>query len=158
MSWDLREGDRLLWFSTTAWMLWNTVMAALLHGAAAVLIDGNPLYPDVTQQWRWAEETGATLGRARPGYVMACRKDGHRARASSSTSRRVRQIGCAGAPLATEGYVWIVEQMGPDVLLNVGSGGTDVCTGIVSAARFSRCTPARCRVTCSAAPSAAFDP
>jgi acetoacetyl-CoA synthetase len=46
---------------------------------------------------------------------------------------RVRQVGVAGAPLATEGYVWIVDQMGPDVLLNVGSGGTDLCTGIVAA-------------------------
>ncbi len=130
--WDLREGDRLLWFSTTAWMLWNTVISALLHGAAAVLIDGNPLHPDVTQQWRWAEETGATLVGLSPGYVMACRKAGLEPARQFDLSR-VRQIGCAGAPLATEGYVWLVEQLGQDVLLNVGSGGTDLCTGIISA-------------------------
>ena len=128
--WDLRDGDRLLWFSTTAWMLWNTVVSALLHGAAAVLIDGNPLYPDLTQQWRWAEETGATLVGLSPGYVMACRKEGIEPARQFDLSA-VRQIGCAGAPLATEGYVWLVEQIGQDVLLNVGSGGTDVCTGIV---------------------------
>ena len=44
---------------------------------------------------------------------------------------RVRQIGAAGSPLPPEGYRWVAEQFGPDVLLNVGSGGTDVCTGIV---------------------------
>jgi len=131
LSWDLREGDRLLWFSTTAWMLWNTVMSALLHGAAAVVIDGNPLHPDLTQQWRWAEETGATLVGLSPGYVMACRKEGVVPREVADLSA-VRQIGVAGAPLATEGYVWITEQLGPDVLLNVGSGGTDVCTGIIA--------------------------
>jgi acetoacetyl-CoA synthetase len=132
LSWDLREDDRLLWFSTTAWMLWNTVISALLHGAAAVVIDGNPLHPDLTQQWRWAEETGATLVGLSPGYVMACRKEGVEPREIADLSR-VRQIGVAGAPLATEGYAWIVDRMGPDVLLNVGSGGTDVCTGIIAA-------------------------
>lgn len=130
--WDLREGDRLLWFSTTAWMLWNTVISALLHGAAAVLIDGNPLAPDLRQQWRWAEETGATLVGLSPGYVMACRKEGIEP-AREFDLHAVRQIGVAGAPLATEGFAWIVEQLGQGVLLNVGSGGTDVCTGIVSA-------------------------
>jgi acetoacetyl-CoA synthetase len=132
LSWDLREDDRLLWFSTTAWMLWNTVMSALLHGAASIMIDGDPLHPDLTQQWQWAEETGATLVGLSPGYVMACRKAGVVPRELADLST-VRQIGVAGAPLATEGYVWITEQLGQGVLLNVGSGGTDVCTGIIAA-------------------------
>jgi acetoacetyl-CoA synthetase len=132
LMWDLREDDRLLWFSTTAWMLWNTVMSAMLHGAASVLIDGNPLHPDLTEQWRWAQETGATLVGLSPGYIMACRKEGIEP-AQQFDLLSVRQIGCAGAPLATEGFVWLVEQLGQNVLLNVGSGGTDVCTGIVSA-------------------------
>jgi acetoacetyl-CoA synthetase len=113
-------------------MLWNTVMSALLHGAASIMIDGNPLHPDLTQQWRWAEETGATLVGLSPGYVMACRKEGMLPRQVADLST-VRQIGVAGAPLATEGYVWITDQLGPGVLLNVGSGGTDVCTGIIAA-------------------------
>jgi acetoacetyl-CoA synthetase len=132
LSWDLREGSRLLWFSTTAWMLWNSLLAALLHGAAAVLVDGDPMYPDVRQQWRWAEETQATLVGLSPGYVMASRKQGVEPAREFDLSR-VEQVGCAGAPLAKEGYVWLVEQLGPRVLLNVGSGGTDVCTGIIAA-------------------------
>lgn len=132
LSWDLREGDRLQWFSTTAWMLWNTLMAALLHGAASVLIDGNPLFPDVAQQWRWAEETRATLVGLSPVYVMACRKAAlEPATAHDLTS--LRQVGCAGAPLAIDGYAWLVQQLGQGVLLNVGSGATDVCTGIIAA-------------------------
>jgi acetoacetyl-CoA synthetase len=131
LSWDLREGDRLMWFSTTAWMLWNTVVSALLHGAAAVLIDGNPMHPDPSQQWRWAEETRATLIGLSPGFVMASRKAGIEPAREFDLSH-VQQVGVAGAPLPTEGYVWVVDQLGPEVLLNVGSGGTDVCTGIIA--------------------------
>jgi acetoacetyl-CoA synthetase len=131
LSWDLRPDDRLLWFTTTAWMMWNSLVASLLVGATAVLIDGNPVYPDLTEQWRLVEETGATLMGASPGYVMACRKAGLEPARQFDLSR-VRQVGVAGAPLPLEGYAWITEQLGNDVLLNVGSGGTDVCTGILS--------------------------
>jgi acetoacetyl-CoA synthetase len=130
LSWDLRSGDTILWFSTTAWMMWNALVSGLLVGATIVLIDGNPLYPDLRWQWRLAAETGATLMGASPGFLMACRQAGVRPAAEFDLSR-VRQIGAAGSPLPAEGYRWVAEQFGPDVLLNVGSGGTDVCTGIV---------------------------
>jgi acetoacetyl-CoA synthetase len=130
LSWDLRPGDTILWFSTTAWMMWNALVSGLLVGATIVLIDGNPLHPDLGWQWRLAAETGATLMGASPGFLMACRKAGLRPAAEFDLSR-VRQIGAAGSPLPAEGYRWVAEQFGPDVLLNVGSGGTDVCTGIV---------------------------
>ena len=130
LSWDLRPGDRILWFSTTAWMMWNALVSGLLARASIVMIDGNPLHPDLRWQWRLAEETGATLMGASPGFLMACRKEGVRPAAEFDLSR-VRQIGAAGSPLPPEGYRWVAEQFGPDVLLNVGSGGTDVCSGIV---------------------------
>ena len=96
--------------------------------ASIVMIDGNPLHPDLRWQWRLAEETGATLMGASPGFLMACRKEGVRPAAEFDLSR-LRQIGAAGSPLPPEGYRWVAEQFGPDVLLNVGSGGTDVCSG-----------------------------
>jgi acetoacetyl-CoA synthetase len=130
LSWDLRAGDRILWFSTTAWMMWNALVSGLLVRASIVMIDGNPMHPDLRWQWRLAAETGATLMGASPGFLMACRKEGVRPTAEFDLSR-VRQIGAAGSPLPPEGYRWVAEQFGPDVLLNVGSGGTDVCSGIV---------------------------
>ena len=130
LSWDLRAGDRILWFSTTAWMMWNALVSGLLVGAGIVLIDGNPLYPDLTWQWRLAEQTGATLMGASPGFLMACRKEGITPAQQFDLSA-IRQIGAAGSPLPAEGFHWVVEQFGPQVLLNVGSGGTDVCSGIV---------------------------
>ena len=107
------------------------------------MIDGNPLHPDLRWQWRLAEETGATLMGASPGFLMACRQEGVRPAAEFDLSR-VRQIGAAGSPLPPEGYRWVAEQFGPDVLLNVGSGGTDVCSGHrAGQPRCSRCGPAR---------------
>lgn len=130
LSWDLRAGDRILWFSTTAWMMWNALVSGLLVRASIVMIDGNPLFPDIRWQWRLAAETGATLMGASPGYLMACRAEGVRP-AREFDLTRVRQIGAAGSPLPPEGYRWVADEFGPDVLLNVGSGGTDVCSGIV---------------------------
>ncbi|MFE2554956.1 acetoacetate--CoA ligase [Streptomyces sp. NPDC059352] len=130
LSWDLRPGDRMLWFSTTAWMLWNTLVSALLVRASIVMIDGNPVHPDLREQWRIAEETGATLMGVSPGYLMACRKAGVRPAEEFDLSR-LRQLGAAGSPLAAEGFRWVAEQFGDRVLLNVGCGGTDVCTGIL---------------------------
>jgi acetoacetyl-CoA synthetase len=62
---------------------------------------------------------------------MACRKEGIEPAVEFDLSR-VEQIGCAGAPLVKEGFSWLVAQLGQGVLLNVGSGGTDVCTGIIA--------------------------
>jgi acetoacetyl-CoA synthetase len=130
LSWDLQAGDRILWFSTTAWMMWNALVSSLLVRASIVMIDGNPMHPDLRWQWRLAAETGATLMGASPGFLMACRKEGVEPAREFDLSR-VRQIGAAGSPLPAEGYRWVAEQFGPGVLLNVGSGGTDVCSGIV---------------------------
>lgn len=130
LSWDLKPGDRMLWFSTTAWMLWNTLVSALLVRASIVMIDGNPVHPDLREQWRIAQETGTTLMGVSPGYLMACRKAGIRPAEEFDLSR-LRQLGAAGSPLAADGFRWVAEQFGDQVLLNVGCGGTDVCTGIL---------------------------
>lgn len=130
LSWDLRPGDRMLWFSTTAWMMWNSLVSGLLTGASIVLVDGHPQHPDLGWQWQLAQDTGATLMGASPGFLMACRKQGLNPAREYDLSR-IRQIGAAGSPLPADGYRWVLDQFGPSVLLNVGSGGTDVCTGIV---------------------------
>ncbi|HZZ96718.1 MAG TPA: acetoacetate--CoA ligase [Jatrophihabitantaceae bacterium] len=128
LSWDLGPGDVLLWYSTTAWMMWNALVSALLVGSAIVMIDGDPAHPDLAWQWQLAEQTGATLMGASPGFVMACRAAGVELR---ELDLRIRIVGSAGAPLPPEGYGWISEQLGEQVQLNVGSGGTDVCSGLV---------------------------
>lgn len=128
LSWDLRPGDRMLWFSTTAWMMWNALVSALLTRASIVMIDGNPAHPDLRWQWELASDLGVTLMGAAPGFIMGCRAQGIDLH---DLDLSIRTVGSAGSPLPPEGYDWIRDQLGPDVLLNVGSGGTDVCSGIV---------------------------
>ncbi|HEY9251115.1 MAG TPA: acetoacetate--CoA ligase [Nocardioides sp.] len=128
LSWDMGPEDRMLWFSTTAWMMWNALVSSLLVRSSIVMVDGNPMHPDLTWQWRLAASTGATVMGASPGFVMACRKDG--VDLKDLGDLRVRVLGSAGAPLPPEGYAWLRDQL-PGAQINVGSGGTDVCSGIV---------------------------
>ncbi len=129
-SWDLQPGDRLQWFTTTAWMMWNALVSVLLHRASIVMIDGNPAYPDLSFQWRVLEESRPTFFGLSPAFTMACRKEGLEPGRLFDLSS-VRMVCEAGSPLPLEGYAWLYEQFGPDVNVNVGSGGTDVCTGLV---------------------------
>jgi acetoacetyl-CoA synthetase len=128
LSWDLGPGDVLLWYSTTAWMMWNALVSALLVGTTIVMIDGDPAFPDLAWQWRLAEQTGTTFMGASPGYLMACRANGVDL---SGLDLRIRIVGSAGSPLPPEGFAWVGDQLGDRVQLNVGSGGTDVCSGLV---------------------------
>jgi acetoacetyl-CoA synthetase len=66
-----------------------------------------------------------------PGFTLACRKSGVDVR---GLGLALRTVGAAGSPMPPEGYAWLRDQLGPDVLINVGSGGTDVCTGVVQGA------------------------
>jgi acetoacetyl-CoA synthetase len=129
--WDLKPGGRLQWFSTTAWMMWNALISALLLRSSIVMLDGDPAWPDLTAQWRIAEETRPSMMGMAPAYLMACRKAGlHPGRDCDLSSLRV--FCTAGSPLPAEGYQYVYEELDPNVLLLNGSGGTDVCTGIVS--------------------------
>jgi acetoacetyl-CoA synthetase len=156
LSWDLQPGDRLMWFSTTAWMMWNALVSALLLRASIVMIDGNPAYPDLNFQWRLAEETRATMMGLAPAFLMGCRKAGLQPAREHDLSN-LRQIGAAGSPLPAEGFDWIYEQLGPDVLLNNGSGGTDVCTGIVQGSPMQPVYRGEIAGRCLAVDTAAFD-
>jgi acetoacetyl-CoA synthetase len=155
LSWDLQPGDRLMWFTTTAWMMWNALVSTLLLRASIVMLDGNPLYPDLSYQWRLAEELRPTLMGAVPAYLMGCRKAGVELGDLDLSS--IRQFAAAGSPLPPEGFDWVYEQLGPDVLLNVGSGGTDVCTGIVQGSPMQPVFRGEIAGRCLGVDSAAYD-
>ena len=155
-SWDLRPGDRLFWFTTTAWMMWNALVSTLLLRASIVMIDGNPNYPDVSLQWRLAAETRATFFGLSPAFTMACRKEGLEPGRTFDLSA-IRSLCEAGSPLPLEGYEWLYEQVGPDVFLNVGSGGTDVCTGIVQGYPILPVYAGEMSAACLGVDAAAFD-
>jgi acetoacetyl-CoA synthetase len=156
-SYDLRFGDRLQWFTTTAWMIWNFVVSALLLRASIVMIDGNPAYPDLSFQWRLAEETRPTCFGLSPAFTMACRKEGLEPGRLFDLSS-LRSICAGGSPLPLEGYAWLYEQVGPDLYLNVGSGGTDVCSGIVHNCPVLPVYAGEMAAPCLGVDAAAFDP
>ncbi len=130
LSWDLGPGDRLMWFSTTAWMIWNAVVNTLLTGGSIVCIDGNPMFPDIDAQWRMAEAAKPTVMGLGPAFIMSCVKQGKTPSTDHDLSS-LRLLAAAGSPLPTEGFVWLNEQFGSHAPIYVGSGGTDVCTGLV---------------------------
>jgi acetoacetyl-CoA synthetase len=131
LGWDLKPGGRLLWFSTTAWMMWNALVSALLVRSSIVMIDGDPLWPDPAFQWRLAEETRPTFMGVSPTFLMACRKAGLQFGRDHDLGS-IRALAFAGSPLPSEGYHYVYEQLGPDVLCLNGSGGTDICGAFVS--------------------------
>ena len=155
LSWDLRPGDRLLWFTTTAWMMWNALVSTLLLRASIVMIDGNPAWPDLSYQWRLAAETRATMLGLSPAFTMGCRKEGLEPGRDLDLSY-LRVIGAAGSPLPVEGYEWIVEQV-PGALLNVGSGGTDICTGMLQGCPLLPVYAGEIAGRCLGVDTAAFD-
>jgi acetoacetyl-CoA synthetase len=127
---DLGPGDRFFWFSTTGWMMWNYLVSAPSVGASIVLVDGNPGYPDLGWLWRTAADAGVTYFGTSAPFLLACRKAGLVPREIADLSA-LRGVGSTGAPLPPEGFDWVYEAVGGDVLLASASGGTDVCTAFV---------------------------
>jgi acetoacetyl-CoA synthetase len=127
---DAHPGDRLFWFTTTGWMMWNFLVSGLLTDAAIVLYDGNPGHPDLNVLWDLAERAGVTMFGTSASYISACMKDGVQPGAGRDLSA-LTAVGSTGSPLSPEGFDWIYEQVGSDTWLFSTSGGTDVCTAFV---------------------------
>ena len=127
---DLHEGDRLFWFSTTGWMMWNFLVSGLLTDAAIVLYDGSPAVDDMNVVWDLAANTGMTCFGTSAGYIGACMKAGVEPSRARDLSK-LRAVGSTGSPLSPEGFDWIYEHVGRDTWLFSTSGGTDVCTAFV---------------------------
>jgi acetoacetyl-CoA synthetase len=132
---DLGPGDRSFIFCTTSWVMWNILVSGLLVGAAVVLMDGDPQYPDPTELWRIVAESGATSFGCGASYLMACRRQGQRPGRTYDLSRLTGVLS-TGSPLPADGFRWVYDEVSPTVYLNSGSGGTDVCTGFVGGSRL----------------------
>jgi acetoacetyl-CoA synthetase len=127
---DAHPGDRLFWFTTTGWMMWNFLVSGLLTEAAIVLYDGNPGHPDMGVLWDLAERAGITTFGTSASYIAACMKAGVEPGAGRDLSR-LRAVGSTGSPLSPESFDWVYEHLGADTWLFSTSGGTDLCTAFV---------------------------
>jgi acetoacetyl-CoA synthetase len=126
---DARAGDRIMWFSTTGWMMWNFLVGALLTDAAIVLYDGSPKFPYFHALWDIAAEERLTCFGTSAGFLTACMAEGLEPAKGRDLSA-LRAIGSTGSPLPPEAFEWIYEQVG-DVWLFSSSGGTDLCTSFL---------------------------
>jgi acetoacetyl-CoA synthetase len=130
---DAQPDDRMFWFSTTGWMMWNFIVGVLLTDASIVLFDGNPGYPDLGTLWDLAEQTGMTCFGTSAAFISACMKAGVVPREGRSLDA-LRSVGSTGSPLAPEGFRWVYDELGEDTWLFSTSGGTDMCTAFVGGA------------------------
>ncbi|MCM4080013.1 acetoacetate--CoA ligase [Paractinoplanes hotanensis] len=150
---DLGPGDRFFWFTTTGWMMWNFLASGPAVGAAIVMFDGNPAYPDMSVLWDLVDEAGITYFGTSAPFLMACRKAGLTPRKDG-----LKGIGSTGAPLPPEGFDWVYEAVGTRLQLQSLSGGTDVCTGFVGAVPLLPVVEGRIACRALGARVEAYDP
>ncbi len=127
---DAHAEDRIFWFTTTGWMMWNFLAGVLLTPASIVLYDGNPGTPSLDRLWELAAEAGVTCFGTSAAFIAGCMKAGVRP-AQGRDLTALRSVGATGSPLSPEGFRWVYDELGSDTWLFSTSGGTDVCTAFV---------------------------
>jgi acetoacetyl-CoA synthetase len=127
---NMRPGERLFWYTSTGWMMWNFIIGGLLVGATPVLFDGNPAYPDLDTLWRLAEQARVALFGTSAAYIMNCLKNGLRPGEAYDLSP-LMSIGSTGSPLPSEGFAWAYAAVKNDLWLASVSGGTDMVSAFV---------------------------
>ncbi|MEO7385812.1 MAG: acetoacetate--CoA ligase [Gammaproteobacteria bacterium] len=124
---DLHRDDRLFYFTTCGWMMWNWLVTGLASGATLILYDGSPAHPDPGVLWRLADEEGITIFGTSARYLGGLAKAGERPRDNCRLTS-VRTILSTGSPLAPATFDWVYDAVNPDVLLSSISGGTDIAS------------------------------
>ncbi|HEU0225586.1 MAG TPA: acetoacetate--CoA ligase [Steroidobacteraceae bacterium] len=122
---DVKPGDRLFYFTTCGWMMWNWLASGLAAGATLVLYDGSPFHPGPEVLWRMAASEGVTIFGTSPKYLAALEKAGYRPKDHHALVV-LRTVLSTGSPLAPEQYDFVAGAVGADVQLASISGGTDI--------------------------------
>jgi acetoacetyl-CoA synthetase len=123
---DIRDGDKVFYFTTCGWMMWNWLVASLATGAGIVLFDGNPMHPSPDRLFDIAEKEELTFLGVSAKYIDSLRKIELKPSQSHNLSK-LRTIASTGSPLSHEGFSYIYESVSPAVHLASVSGGTDIC-------------------------------
>jgi acetoacetyl-CoA synthetase len=127
---DLRAGERLFYFTTCGWMMWNWLVAGLASGATLALYDGSPFYPNGNVLFDYAQEERINVFGTSAKYIDALKKAGLRPRDTHDLSS-VRLLTSTGSPLVAESFDYVYDAIKPDVHLASISGGTDICSCFV---------------------------
>lgn len=127
---DVRPGDRVFYFTTCGWMMWNWLASVLASRATPVLYDGSPFYPDPSVLWDYAEQGRVTLFGTSAKYLDSLKKDGYRP-ARDYDLGALRTICSTGSVLAPESFDYVYDAIKKDVCLSSISGGTDIVSCFV---------------------------
>lgn len=122
---DVKPGDRVFYFTTCSWMMWNWLVAALAAEATLLLYDGSPFYPDGNVLFDLAQAEGMTLFGTSAKYIDSVHKAGLRPRETHDLAS-VRTMTSTGSPLAPESFDFVYQAIKPDLHLASISGGTDI--------------------------------
>ncbi|MBC8050240.1 MAG: acetoacetate--CoA ligase [Chitinophagales bacterium] len=127
---DVRPGDKLFYFSTCGWMMWNWLVSGLASGATLLLYDGSPTHPDANILFDYADAEGMTHFGTSAKYIDALKKQGLRPRDTHSLAS-VRMMASTGSPLVPESFDYVYENIKSQIHLASVSGGTDICSCFV---------------------------
>jgi len=127
---DIHPGDRVFYFTTCGWMMWNWLASALSSQAVLILYDGSPVYPDGNALFDYAEQERVAIFGTSAKFLDAAAKAGI-APASRHDLSSVKTILSTGSPLAPEGFDYVYRSVKSDVCLSSISGGTDIISCFV---------------------------
>lgn len=122
---DIRQGDRVFYYSTLSWIMWNWHIATLASGATLLMYDGSPFYPSNEVLFEFAARERMTLFGTSAKFIESLQKAGLSPRKKFDLSA-LRSVCSTGSPLSDQGYAFVYEHIGADVFLNAFSGGTEV--------------------------------
>ena len=122
---DLSRSDRVFYFTTCGWMMWNWLVSSLAVGATMILYDGSPNYPDGNVLWDLADELGITVFGTSARWLVATEKAGIKPRTTRGL-KALKTILSTGSPLSPESFDYVYRDIKTDVLLSSISGGTDI--------------------------------
>ncbi len=127
---DVKPEDRVFYFTTCGWMMWNWLVGGLATGCTIVLYDGSPFYPNKRSMWEMAEELGITVFGTSARFIAACAKSRLAPKQQCNLSS-LRAILCTGSPLVAESFDYVYEKISSSVMLSSISGGTDIVSCFV---------------------------
>ena len=123
---DIRPGDKVFYFTTCGWMMWNWLASALASGATLLLYEGSPFFPDGKVLWNWAEKTGMTLFGTSAKYLEAMEKQRIHPRDHHYLGA-LRTLCSTGSALAPEQFDFVYRHIKSNLQLASIAGGTDIC-------------------------------
>lgn len=128
---DFRPGDAAFIFTTTGWMMWNTLFSALLCGVRPVLYDGHPTWPNTDTLWQILQDSRASFFGTSPTYIELMNRQGV-VPGERFDLHALRTVMPVGSPVSPQCNAWFYRNLKADIWVTTGSGGTDICTGLVS--------------------------